>query len=246
MSDRVGSVLNYVDKQIHDEGVQCLKLVLYPLLGWSELEKCKNPSEIYHMLEDRDCLGSQAKALQMFIFALKAIGGKLRGKHCAQEAKTRLSPQLTPPDLHFNEQSKKFQFFFYLVKIVRCLPEQSHETVIQHYAKVESVNYRFIEGLPDLFIRLYQDKKISEDDSRELNTVLQACKDSYSKGTTPFQKVEKCVSYLEDFHDVEDDPFTPGERDYDLYSHVIVEVRWYVQLCVIIRSQKVAYPIGLI
>ena len=144
MSDRVGSVLNYVDNQIHDEGVHRLKLIVYPLLNWSELEKCKKPSQIYLLLEDRDCLGSRAKALQMFIFALRAIGGKLRGKHCAQETKTRLSPDLAPPDLDFSQQSKKFRFFFYLVKIARRLPEQCHETVIQHFARVGGVNYRFI------------------------------------------------------------------------------------------------------
>ena len=90
MSDHVGKVLNYVDNQIHENGVSLLKLLLYPLLHWKELEKCTTPSQIYHLLESSQ--ETREKALQIFLFALKAIGGSKRGKHCAKRAADMLWP----------------------------------------------------------------------------------------------------------------------------------------------------------
>ena len=213
MSDRepVGSMLNYVDNQIHEEGVSRLKLLLYPLLPWKELEKCTKPSEIYRMLESTH--ETREEALQIFLFALKAIGGSKRGKQCAEKAAEKLGPELTPPQLDFAQQSSKFRFFFWLVKVVRRLPEQCQQYVMQHFANVEDVNHRFIGNLPHLFIRLYQDKVVTDDEIGMLINCLEDCKRSIRKGTTVMINLEKCTSYLFNFRtEDEASPFSSGKN----------------------------------
>ena len=210
MSDTLFSVLNYMDDQIHENGVCRLKFVLYPVLRWIELEKCVRPSEMYHLLEAS--LESREKALQMFLFALRAIGGSARGKHCAEVAVMRLGPDLIPPDLDFNQQPKQFQFFFWLLKIERRLPESFREIVKQHFSKDLGVNYRFIEGLPDLFIRLYRGKKLHENNTGELVAVLQKCKEQYTEGSRSHSDLVKCMSYLFNMHHEEVDPFSSGKK----------------------------------
>jgi hypothetical protein len=214
MSDcvRTGSFLNYVDTHIHEKGVSRLKLLLYPLLPWKELEKCTKPSEIYRMLESTQ--ETREEALQIFLFALRAIGGSKRGKQCAEKAAEKLGPELTPPQLDFGQQSSKFRFFFWLVKVVRRLPEQCQQYVMQHFANVEDVNHRFIGNLPHLFIRLYQDKVVTDDEIGMLINCLEDCKRSIRKGTTVMINLEKCTSYLFNFRtEDEASPFSSGDEE---------------------------------
>ena len=201
----VDSILTFVDRQIHEKGVECLKLIFYPLLHWNKLEKCEHPSEIYRLLKGSQvCEGSQEKALQIFLFALKAIGGHLRGKHCVQEAEKILGAKLPTP-LDFSQQSSEFRFFYWLLKVVKRLPEHCHEHVIQHFSNTEGVNYRFIKGLPDLFILLSQHNKLSEDNTSELISTLEECKKHSQKDDA----VMKCIDYISNIHS-EEDPFSSG------------------------------------
>ena len=211
MSDKVGSVLNYSDGQIHKEGLWYLLLIFYPLLPWNELEKCKHPSEIYRLLEGSEASeGSQEKALQIFLFALKAIGGRVRGKHCANEAKKILGADLTPTPLDFSQMSSKFRFFYWLLKVARRLPDQCREHVKQHFARAYKFNYRFTKGLPQLFIRLYQDKKLNEQNIREMVSVLEEYQKGLKEDSTSHKDVNKCIGYLLKVEDEEMEPFSSG------------------------------------
>ena len=72
----VPSFLNFVDGQIHTQGLCLLKLSLYPSEGiaWSKLEACIAPSQIFRLFREAS-EGSEELALQKFLFALKAVGG---------------------------------------------------------------------------------------------------------------------------------------------------------------------------
>lgn len=204
--DNVSSMLIFVDKQIHEKGVQQLQLIFYPLLHWSELQKCEHPSEVYRLLKACSvCEGSQEKALQIFIFALRAIGGRERGKYCAVKAENILGTDFTPPPLDFSRQSSKFRFFYWLLKVVKRLPKPCQDHVIQHFSNSEDVNYRFIKGLPDLFIRLYHNKKISETNVSDLIRVLEECKGCFSVDAA----VVKCIDYIT-HNQKREDPFSSG------------------------------------
>ena len=214
MSDCVpiGSLLYYVDTQIHEEGMGRLKLLLYPLLPWKELEPCTTPSQMYHLLKSGD--DTRENALQIFLFALKAIGGSTRGKYSFKKAVEKLGPEHTPPQLDFSQQSSKFRFFFWLLKIVRRLPEQFHKAVKQHFARAIDVNHRFIGGLPHLFIRLYQEKVVTEQDSEKLINVLEDCKRHVRKDTAMMECLEKCTTYLFNFHSEDEaNSFSSGKEN---------------------------------
>ena len=204
MPDPVERLLNICDDQIHNVGLERLRLILYPILPWNELQKFTTPSEMYRKLALLEPYSTEDKALNLFVFALKAIGGSSRGKYCAEKAKHIFHRIKFPFD--FSQQSKKFQLFFWLLKIDRRFPERFKKGIIEECAKLLKVNCQ--DSLPLLFIKLYQKHKVSEADTVKLRKVLFAC-----KGRTQDEKsaVEKCVSYLAKFErDEEQEPFTTG------------------------------------
>ena len=204
--DPVGRLLNICDDQIHDVGLERLRLILYPILPWNELQKLTTPSEMYHRLASLEQYSTEDKALNLFVFALKAIGGSSRGKYCAEKAKHIFRCDFT---LGFSQQSKEIQFFFWLLKIDRRIPERFKKEIIEKCANILKLNHRQFRGsLPHLFVKLYQKKIVSENDTVQLRKVLLAC-----KAHTQDEKVavEKCVSYLVKIErDEEQEPFTTG------------------------------------
>ena len=212
MSTKVGDVLLFCDGQIVGEGLERLRLILYPVLQWRGLEKFSKPSEMYRKLESLDKYSSSEKALQMFLFAVKAIGGSKRGKICVKEAKKILGSEFTFRDLEFSKESKRFRFFFWLLKIERRLPKECKERMMTHFANSLGVNYRtFEESVPRLFIELHQKKQVHEDDVTKLKDALETCKTHLLKATPEHDAVLKCISYLTRFQDGEEsEPFTSG------------------------------------
>ena len=205
----IGSALNYVDNQIHEDGVDRLKLLMYAVLKpvWKELAKCEKASAIYHMLEGH--LGSKEKAMQMFLFALKAIGGSKRGKQSAKKVSQILRP---PKELELEQQTDTIRFFFWLLKVARRLPDDCNKKLKQHFARTLTVNPCYIESIPQLFIKLYQDKVLSECNTSPLMKVLEQYEKCYGQDTPEQKNIRKCMAYLHKFHDREADPFSSGEH----------------------------------
>lgn len=212
VSDRVGGLLNYIDNQIDPVGINCLKFSLYPLLKvqWKEVDKFTKPSEIFHALKSTQ--KSQKDTFAIFLFALRAIGGKKRGKSCAQEAERKLSPDLIPTPLDFGQLSREFQLFSWLLKIERRLPDECREIVIQDLAKVGTVSHHVPEfqTLPQLFIRLYQSKKLTVEDTSVLSGAIYHCKQVFTDHTLIQCGLDKCLSYLRKFDSEEEDLFSTG------------------------------------
>lgn len=202
-------VLTLFDKQIHEQGLERLKLILYPLVHWGELKLLKTPSEMYLKLASLESYSAEGKAMEMFLFCLRAIGGSVRGKYCVTEARKILQNNSV---LNFSAESKKFRFFFWLLKIVRRIPAECKEVILHHFGRSLNVNHRYYEeSLSNLFIELHQGQKVYEDDTKELEDVLKICKDRFERGTDNFAAVEKCIFYIDNFNkDEEGEPFSSG------------------------------------
>ena len=209
----VANFLHFVDHQIYFQGLGLLKLSLYPSegLGWSQLEACTEPSAIYRLLEGKSI--SEELALQKFLFALESIGGGLRGKFCAEEARKRLHQSKLPSPLEFPIQTKQFQFFHWLVKVARKMPDKARRKMIKHFSNHSSIRSNPIrfETIPELFVVLYQTKIITENDSKALQEELKRCKRYYGRNAEEQTRLDKCVGYLTTFHDQQPhDPFSTG------------------------------------
>ncbi|CAI8052666.1 hypothetical protein GBAR_LOCUS28798 [Geodia barretti] len=206
----LGAVLMLFNKQIHGEGLERLRFILYPLLPWAELKMLSTPSDMYMKLVSLDMFSAHGRALNIFLFALKAIGGSVRGKYCAKEARRLLNYQSA---IDFSGESRKFRFFYWLLKIVRRLPPACKEDILLHFGRSLNTNYRNYEGsLPSLFIELHQAGKVSEDDTSELGDTLKICKNRFDEGTPEFTAVQKCISYLTKFSE-EEEPFTSADEE---------------------------------
>lgn len=218
VEEALPNFLMFVDHQIYIQGLSLLKLSLYPSEGlvWRKLDACTEPSQIFDLLQETS---SKELALQKFLFALEAIGGTVRGKHCVEEAKKRLNESQYPSPLDFKKQTKKFCFFHSLVKIARKLPDKAGRKMKKHFSNhpVIQSNHRRFDTIPELFIVLYQTKIISEDDSEALQQELKKCKRKYYKeGAEEQTRLNKCLSYLTNFHQYGclKDPFTTGLKHY--------------------------------
>ena len=204
----VGSVLNYIDGQIHGDGVERLRLILYSvILNWKEFEKCSAPSDMYHMLESVQ--GNREAALKLFLFSLKAIGGSKRGPQCAVEVLKRLGSSFNLGNFDLHGQSRKFHFFFCLLMIERRLPLQKRDEIIKHFGRVLKRNHHQFRGLPHIFIKLYEQNKISENDTESFRRALEKHKLRFNEGTLEYEKVEKCIGYLALFRH-EEELFSSG------------------------------------
>ena len=208
----VRNFLHFVDCQIYSQGLDLLKLSLYPFeeLAWNALQACKEPSAIFHLLED--AVGED-KALQRFLFALEAIGGSVRGKYCVEEARKQLDGAKLPRPLEFGIQPRTFRFFHWLVKVARKLPDKAGRKMRKHFSKHTLIqsNPRRFETIPQLLIVLYQACIITENDSRALEKELVRCKKYYKEGAEEIERLDKCLSYLTTFHKNEPkDPFSEG------------------------------------
>ena len=200
----VANFLLLVDRQIYN--LDLLKLSLYPVLPWRQLEACKQPSGIFRLLQEKS--GSEETALQSFLFALLAIGGRKRGKYCVEEATKRLDKSKLPVPLNFHDQSVQFQFFHWLVKITKRIPTEAAKKMIVKFSKhddIKSNPCRF-KTIPELFVTLYQANIITEWDSTALERVLDECKKYCNEEDRT--EIDECLLYLSSFRSEEPkDPF---------------------------------------
>ena len=201
---KLGSALNYTNEQIFGDGVERLRLILYPIISdWKELEKCTTPADMYYKLESAQ--GSCKAALEVFLFALRFIGGSKRGPQCAAEITKSLgSIMFSLSNFDLRGQSRKFHLFFCLLMIERRLPLQKRDAIMEHFGRVLKRNHRKFNGLPHAFIKLYEQQKISEDNTDSLQRALEKHRLLFNEDTQEYIKVTKCLDYLVMFHDEED------------------------------------------
>ena len=168
--------LQYLDRQLAEsEGVALLKLSLYTETAQSQLTSIKTPTELFHHVCTSNG-GDEQLTLAKFHRSLLSLGGKLRGRMCINSAQQQFGLHLPPP---FNpkHQSREFKFFQCLTQISKKLKlgEQNGENeVMIHFCHPNhlAINHRNIAGLPDLFVRLYQKRIVTPDNTQKLRDCL--------------------------------------------------------------------------
>ena len=93
--------------------------------------------------------------------------------------------------------------------IERRLPLQKRDEIVKHFGRVLKRNYRHFRGLPHIFIKLYEQNKISENDTESFRRALEKHKLRFNEGTLEYEKVEKCIGYLALFRH-EEELFSSG------------------------------------
>lgn len=173
--------LNHLNRQLEEvDGLEHMKLALYPDikslqsqigLGW-----IKTPTDLFYAVVD--ICGDEQLALAKFHCALLSLGKTMRGIKCIESAKNQFDFHLPPP-LSPEDQSKEFQFFLCLTKISKTLrnqmPEQNGErSVVKWFTTQKRLNAHplNIHGLPDLFLRAYQNHIITPDNTQDLRDCL--------------------------------------------------------------------------
>lgn len=168
----LGKWLNYVDGQLEEvEGLAYLKLALHSEIDQKTRVSIKAPSFLFHELKGRH----GEEALPMYHCALLSMGRKLRGRMCVDNAKQLFGLDLPPP-ISTQKQSKEFKFFQCLTRISKVLRgQEGEEKLLKYFSRKEYLrrSHHNIHGLPDLFVRLFNDRKITPDDTQNLYTSLQ-------------------------------------------------------------------------
>ena len=211
----VNDFVLFVDRNVcSDLGLGLLKLSLYAELGWAKLDGCSRPSDVFTCLKETS--QSEETALKIFLFALEAIGGKVRGRFCVNEAKNRLKQSKLPEQLDFASQSREFHFFHCLVKIARKVPPIVATKMIQHFSRDPRIlsHHSIIQNLPELFIYLYQRQIITERDTGDLEAELRRRMEYYSDPEgAECNNLNKCLSCLNNFHTTDMTvPFTSSKH----------------------------------
>lgn len=174
--------LNYLERQLEEvDGLEHMKLALYPDLKFCQHQisvgSIKTPTDVFRAVVEQ--CGDEQIALAKYHCALKSLGKKLRGAMCIESAKEQFDFHLPPP-LGPEHRSKEFQFFLCLTKISKTLRnqrpvEQNGERNVvrwfcsQKYLKTNPANIRH---LPDLFVRAYQERIITPDNTQALRDCL--------------------------------------------------------------------------
>lgn len=181
--------LQHVNDQLSLEGVEYLKLALYPFLKgiYSETERLTLPSKVYDFLLNT-CFNNDASiTLQWFVYSLDLLGGDLRGHRMVEDLQTYAISRPSNPQKMTKDQT----FFECLTRIgrkargleleVKLIQTFSHRSFL-------NVNKANIISLPDLFIHLVQRNLISPTSTAHLEETLR----KYG--------AKQCLFYLNEYH----------------------------------------------
>ena len=178
--------LTFVDDQLSPDGVEFLKLGLYPDVDYKKLESIHKPSQLYDaILEQRP--HEEKEVLRLFVHALRQIGGNLRGKFLTDSLQNY---SVTMPDpLTSGETQTNFKFFQCLVKIgTKVRGTEVEPQLKQHFARQLNVHHTHVANIPNLFIRLHQAGIVTSERHQKLVHFL---------GTHGLSR--KCLPYLDKF-----------------------------------------------
>ena len=187
--------LEYADSQLSPEAVEYMKLGLYSEFykHHDEVQSLKKASSLYHFLLERCMNNNKPKALKMFLHVLRGLGGSLRGSLVINEAFGEFPTYKIkdPGLLDMQKVSANFKFFQCLLKIaIKAKKVALGEQLLKRFSKERflNMNHQLINGLPDLFMRLYQKHLIVANNTHHLIEVLNK------------YKAWLCLRFLNDYH----------------------------------------------
>ena len=192
MSTTIDSVrrwLKYVNDQVTPEGVDYLKLALYPFLkvNYKDAEGLMIPSKVYDFLLVQNFQDDPETALMWFVHALSLLGGDLRGHRVIDNLQLYEVSRPSDPD----NVTKDQRFFECLTKIGRKARGLKLEVKLIHYfsrSNFLNINHHNVNGLPNLFLRLLRMQIISSTQTDNLVTALK----KYG--------AKQCLFYLNEYH----------------------------------------------
>ena len=181
--------LQYVNDQMSPEGVEYLKLALYPFLvsSYGHTESLRIPSKVYDFLLENHFQQDTDRTLQWFVRALSLLGGDLRGHRLVDQLQQY---DISRPNDPTNIPSDQL-FFECLTKIGRkARGLKLEEKLIHAFSRSAflAINPRNINSLPELFIRLMQREIISSSNTDHLVTILRK------------NRAKQCLYYLNEYH----------------------------------------------
>lgn len=147
---------------------------------------------------------SESQVLQMFLYALKGLGGKLRGNLAIRKGFGEKSKHKLNDTGSFNagNASSEFRFFQCLLKILTKVRKDGVLTdrVKKKLCKGHLLNTHAMhfEYLPEVFIRLYQKGFIAADDTSHLQKVLLKYEKDPNVGNK--HEVQQCLEILRRYH----------------------------------------------
>ena len=167
---RILQWLTFVDNQIDRTSLYILKLGLHGEIPQGRMENLTTPSSIYHALKS---LLGERKALPRFLYALRKLGSKRRGKLCVTNFRNNIS---TPPEITDEQLEDQW---LYLCLMEMCIDLDGQRDIsrrLRNYASrhVLGVNWRHIDHIAHLFVRLLQEEYISKDNQDKLAFILDA------------------------------------------------------------------------
>ena len=189
--------LRHVDEQISPgENVDFLKFALYPFLkiDLARAQGLKTPSEVYNFLLEKCFQRNKEKTFQLFTHALNLLGGDQRGDYLVSANCLSHYGISSPSALAVDKMDPESKFFDCLTTIARKARGYNlEEGLKERFAKKRflNVNPRHVKHLPDLFIRLVQNRIIAPTNTYHL---LRALRKLGSKRAT------QCLVYLNEYH----------------------------------------------
>lgn len=162
-----------VDRLVSESSVEIMKL---GFLGdkneepYKDLEKAKQPSDIFHVLEDN--LGSKEAAEQRFIYAINRLGDRRYGSQCIKAYRQIVGKRL-PPKFETRNKSADFGLCQCLVDICVKAKEDVSKALIQYCSNyLLKTNPENIRSLAYMFTKMYHRKVVTPDNQEKLATVL--------------------------------------------------------------------------
>jgi hypothetical protein len=194
MSDRLFLWLKYVDRQLSDGALDYLKFGLHSMLRchYTEVEELNKPSLLYHFLQEHRRDQSETEVLQIFLYALKMLGNKLRGggiinKGFGKGSFYKLIHPGQPANL-----SKEFKFYMCLLKISTKVRKDGvlKKKMIHNFTRRElmDTNHRHVKTLVELLTLLCQNGFLAPDNTLCLQKVLVK------------YKALECLGILKNYH----------------------------------------------
>ncbi|XP_064395897.1 uncharacterized protein LOC135342939 isoform X3 [Halichondria panicea] len=170
-SESIQIWLQLVDNHLTPESVAFLKLGLYPRIKFVSYEQILKPSQLYNYLlaSHGSRPGDEKQILQVFANALKQLGEELRGVHLV-DCMPAYGLDIPLP-LKDHELTKDDKFYSCLVRVgIKSRGLELELRLQKHFCRPSylNMNYQNLKHLPDLFVRLIQNKLIGCDYTEEL------------------------------------------------------------------------------
>ena len=206
------SWLTFVDVNITESGVHILKLGLFQEISYGKIQNLNAASSLYQALKSR--LGRD-RALARFLYALKKLGRRRHGKHCAEQ----FDIQVKLPYDHNPEISEDQMLYQCLVEM--CIELDSQHEVFSSLRKyvcrhVLRANWRHqkVQNPAFLFVLMLQEGHISVENQDKLAKSLDQV------------RAQSCLVILRHYRNKYGWPEINADPQYEEFEDICKYTKW--------------------